>query len=760
MREVIVPRVKARRLKLPGSASRESGDGNGGHSSILIRAALVGLVALAVALGALFWVYNASHEGRVYGGVRVLGAELGGRDRAEAELALRNVSAGYPRKGVTVEGGEKTWNLTPADLGLSLDNAKTIDKAMQVGRGGGLSSLGTMFRATEVAPVSAYDPAKVDASIARIASELDRPAVDSKLERGTDGTFIVTASAPGSAVDGAALREDIIFAITNGTSAPVAVSMQEITPKVVEAALKSSEAQARLVTGQALTLKAGKSVWSVEPSELRDMIATVQQPGGSWGVTLDDAGLTEYLLPVAEKLKVEPVDAGVEFGKNSVSLREEEAGQELDVPVAIAAIKGAALSEDEEGRVVSLPLKVVPAAVHTEQVRPVFAKVEGLVKQGLRLYYGDDGYIIRNASVIGFIDVVPAQGGPGPLKLVIDEEALANRISGVAYNFNRPPADARFRMVGGTPKRISAGRTGLKVDVGESLRRALAAIDGYSGGDRLPVELVVAVTQPTTSDADIEDIRTPDLLGTGQTSYAGSSPERAHNVELGASKINGALIPPGGVFSTNDTVGELTLDAGFEMGYMIINNGGDIKTVPAEAGGICQVSTTLFHAVFWSGLEVVERNWHSYWIASYGRAPSGLQGLDSTIAPPDKDFRFKNNTANWLLIRASASKGTVTFKLYGVDPGWKVDVGDPVISDKVKTDPEPIREETDKLPAGKEVKVETAQDGFSSSITRTVLDRDGNVVDKWTAKSRYAPARNRFLIGTGPAVQGGGEKKP
>ena len=73
------------------------------------------------------------------------------------------------------------------------------------------------------------------------------------------------------------------------------------------------------------------------------------------------------------------------------------------------------------------------------------------------------------------------------------------------------------------------------------------------------------------------------------------------------------------------------------MGYAIQGDGnGGLTTVPAEAGGICQVSTTLFHAVFRSGLQVVERNWHSYWISIYGIAPTGLQGLDATIAPPTR----------------------------------------------------------------------------------------------------------------------------
>src|SRR5205814_3274952 len=220
----------------------------------------------------------------------------------------------------------------------------------------------------------------------------------------------------------------------------------------------------------------------------------------------------------------------------------------------------------------------------------------------------------------------------------------------------------------------------------------------------LQVDLNVDVTAPTLIDADLSTVNTPDLLGSGQTSYAGSSAERAWNVGLGTRNIDGALIPPGGTFSTVDAIGDLTLAAGFKMGYAIQSDGkGGLTTVPAEAGGICQVATTLFHSVFWSGLPVVERNWHSYWIGLYGVKPSGLQGLDATIAPPEKDFRFKNTTGNWVLIRATADGKTVNFQLYGVNPGWKVSVGGPVVTSYVRTNTSPITEYSNKLPAGKRV---------------------------------------------------------
>ena len=118
-------------------------------------------------------------------------------------------------------------------------------------------------------------------------------------------------------------------------------------------------------------------------------------------------------------------------------------------------------------------------------------------------------------------------------------------------------------------------------------------------------------------------------------------------------------------------------------------------------------------------------------------------------APPEKDFRFKNTTGHWLLIRASTVDRVLTFKIYGVNPGWKVSTTGPVITNIVKTSQDPITEYSDKLPSGTKVLVEHAQDGFDAKITRTVTDSGGKVIDQWTAKSSYAPAHNRTLVGTG-----------
>src|SRR5438105_3133326 len=88
------------------------------------------------------------------------------------------------------------------------------------------------------------------------------------------------------------------------------------------------------------------------------------------------------------------------------------------------------------------------------------------------------------------------------------------------------------------------------------------------------------------------------------------------------------------------------------------------RTVPSVAGGICQVATTLFQRVFWSGFPLIERRWHLYWIPAY--TSRGVVGLDATVdEDAGLDFRWSNPTDGYVLIQAATDETNVYFGLYG-----------------------------------------------------------------------------------------------
>ncbi len=252
---------------------------------------------------------------------------------------------------------------------------------------------------------------------------------------------------------------------------------------------------------------------------------------------------------------------------------------------------------------------------------------------------------------------------------------------------------------------------------------------------------------PTATPLAYDPARLKDKLGSAQTSYAGSIPERAWNVELAAKRLDGAKVPPGGIFSFNQAVGPTTLKAGFRIGYGITMSDDKPETVPSVAGGICQVATTVFQAAFWAGFPFVERHYHLYWIARYGVPPSGRVGMDATVDDPGVDLKFKNTSSDWIRLDSWFDGSNIGFVIYGVDPGWTVEVAKPKIFDVVKTTQTMVKQDDPTMPPGRELLVEHAEDGFSVTVTR-LIKMNGKTLDELTYTNKYLPSRNVMLVGT------------
>lgn len=149
-----------------------------------------------------------------------------------------------------------------------------------------------------------------------------------------------------------------------------------------------------------------------------------------------------------------------------------------------------------------------------------------------------------------------------------------------------------------------------------------------------------------------------------------------------------------------------------------------------------------------AGLPIEERNWHLYWIPSYGAAASGLQGLDATVDSANGlDFKFQNTTGGWLTIEAIADGAELRIALRGIDPGWQITVDEPRITNEQPADPAPVLEKTHDLAPGERVAVEHAVDGFDAANHIRVLDRAGSPLREMAFTSNYYPSRNVTQVG-------------
>ena len=146
-----------------------------------------------------------------------------------------------------------------------------------------------------------------------------------------------------------------------------------------------------------------------------------------------------------------------------------------------------------------------------------------------------------------------------------------------------------------------------------------------------------------------------DMLSTFSTNYV-NNPNRTTNLRIAAQKISGTVLMPDEVFSYNNIVGERTVAAGYKNAAIFVNGGVE----DGLAGGICQVSSTLYNAVIGANLEIVERHNHSQ-LTSY--LPGGK---DATVVWGRYDFQFKNSRSYPIRIDMSVENGIANATFYGI----------------------------------------------------------------------------------------------
>lgn len=132
--------------------------------------------------------------------------------------------------------------------------------------------------------------------------------------------------------------------------------------------------------------------------------------------------------------------------------------------------------------------------------------------------------------------------------------------------------------------------------------------------------------------------------------------KRNKNINLACTGLNGYIVKPGQEFSFNQVLGQRTEERGYDYAPAYLEG----QVVEELGGGICQVSTTLYNAVFAAGLTTTYRKSHTY-------VPSYITpGLDATVSFYGPDYRFINNSSYTVGIKAQYSKQKVKIDIFAV----------------------------------------------------------------------------------------------
>lgn len=325
------------------------------------------------------------------------------------------------------------------------------------------------------------------------------------------------------------------------------------------------------------------------------------------------------------------------------------------------------------------------------------------------------------------------------------EDVFAALTAPMKQELSVKPVDANFTFENGRVLEFRSHSNGQEPEL-EKTRKELSQLTptlltaGLAQDITIPVP--IRVLQPKITMEKVNNMGIKELLASGTSTYIGSIPNRAYNINLSASRINGVLIKPGEIFSFVKAVGDVSRFTGYKEAYVIQNG----RTVLGDGGGICQVSTTLFRAVINAGLPIVERNPHAYRVSYYEQ--DSKPGVDAAVYVPTLDLKFKNDTKNWILIQTKNDPVNMrlTFEIYGTKDGREVILSQPVIHSQSPA-PEPLYQDDPNLPKGQEKQIDWAAQGARVSFTREVR-RGNKVILSETFTSNYRPWQAVYLRGT------------
>ncbi|MBA3538939.1 MAG: VanW family protein, partial [Deltaproteobacteria bacterium] len=238
-------------------------------------------------------------------------------------------------------------------------------------------------------------------------------------------------------------------------------------------------------------------------------------------------------------------------------------------------------------------------------------------------------------------------GARAAIPVRLDRDKAIKALLALKAKHDIAPSNAYLNL---EERKIYDDVQGKGVDIWASLPRIEAA-----ARQGQPVELV-AVAVParvTKAGLGIEDIS--HVMGHYLTRFPVTDRDRNFNLKLAASKINGAVIPPGVEWSFNEHVGERSQKEGYKIAHVITAG----EMVDGLAGGTCQISTTLFGAAFFAGIDIVKTTNHS--------RPSAYTplGFDATVVWPNTDLKIKNPYDFPILIHYRVANGEAVVEILG-----------------------------------------------------------------------------------------------
>jgi len=476
-------------------------------------------------------------------------------------------------------------------------------------------------------------------------------------------------------------------------------------------------------------------------------------------ITYNQTAAQTRLAAIADDYVNRPVvDATLAIRDGRAVTTASQVGRSVDLPATLGVLRNEILRLSMASTIHLVISETAPVVWDTTEVA---AQIDRALAGPVEFYVpasGEGGeeatWSLPVETLETMLVLEKATQGDGSVvhRLAVNLDEARARLEEIAPEVEVQPQNARFVFNDETRQLevIAHSVDGIVLDVEGTLAAFETALFATDPAARR-VELVFQRLRPNIPDtATAAELGITELVVSQTTYYQGSSAARRQNVEVATANFHGLVIPPGGIFSFNEWLGDVSVETGYEQGLIIVGN----QTITGVGGGVCQVSTTAFQTAFYGGYPILERTEHAYRVSYYeaGEGP----GLDATVYSPIVDFKFQNDTPYHLLIETyvNPANSSLTWKFYSTSMGRRVVKEGPKITAQTSPPPAIYRASSDLRP-GQIRQVDWAVSGADVYVWRTVYEGDRVIIDREEFYSHYVPWANQFEVAPGdPRING------
>lgn len=308
-----------------------------------------------------------------------------------------------------------------------------------------------------------------------------------------------------------------------------------------------------------------------------------------------------------------------------------------------------------------------------------------------------------------------------------NEEKMNDYLNFVSQEIYTKPVNSSIKINRGNIV-VSKEKYGYKLNKNKLKSIILSKVENIDNKDE---EIPVITIKPYYLYDQLIKVNT--VLGSFETYFNPKNENRSNNISLASNATSCILLEKGQVFSFNNSIKKSCINKDLKEAPIIVNG----KQEKGIGGGMCQVSSTIYNAALYAGMNIINVKNHSI------PSPYIEKGRDATVSQGFIDLKFSNNFNTPIYIYNEISGNKITSTIYGNQQN-KLDIEvitkvKDVIHNRI------VRKNSEDYDLGDKVIVQEGRKGYKVETYRVYKDNHlGNKIE-YISESYY-PAQDKIII--------------